>query len=96
MLKLGEHLDGTLHLDTALFGGLKPGAYRIEANLSGWTQEQFTDAEPSELARLAHPFLRGEIPASVRMRLTHDESIYLLMDCKSRPARQTSPPHDLP
>ena len=49
--------------------GLPDGEYRIEANLSGWTQEQFTDAELSELARLAHPLMRGEIPASVRIRL---------------------------
>ena len=70
LLKPGEYFDGTLQLDTTLFGGLKPGEYRIEANLSWWTQEQFTDAELSELARLAHPLLRGEIPASVRIRLT--------------------------
>ena len=70
LLKPGGYFDGTLQLDTTLFGGLKPGEYRIEANLSGWTQEQFTDAELSELARLLHPLLRGEIPASVRIRLT--------------------------
>jgi hypothetical protein len=34
--------------DTKLFDGLKPGAYRIEAALSGWTEEKFSDAERSE------------------------------------------------
>jgi len=70
LLKPGEHLDGTLRLDTKLFGGLKPGAYRIEAALSGWTEEKFSDAERSELARMGSPFLRGEVPDSVRIKLT--------------------------
>ena len=70
LLKPGEHLDGTFQLDTTLFGGLKPGAYRIEAGLSGWEEEKFTDAERSELARMRIPFLRGEVPASVRTTLT--------------------------
>jgi hypothetical protein len=69
LLKPGEHLDGTLRLDTALFGHLKPGVYRIEAILYGWTEEKFSDAERSDLARMAIPFLRGEVPASVRITL---------------------------
>jgi hypothetical protein len=52
LLKPGEHLHGTLQMDTTLFGGLQPGAYRIEAVLSGWVKEKFTDAERSELARM--------------------------------------------
>ena len=36
LLKPGEHLDGTFLLDTKLFGGLKPGVYRVEAALTGW------------------------------------------------------------
>jgi len=68
LLRPGEHLDGTLRLDTTLFG-LKPDVYRIEAILYGWTEEKFTDAERSDLARMAIPFLRGEIPASARIKL---------------------------
>lgn len=70
LLRPGEHLDGTLRLDTALFGGLKPGAYRIEAELSGWSEEKFTNAELSDLSRMVHPLLRGEVPVSVRITLT--------------------------
>jgi hypothetical protein len=69
LLKAGEHLDGTFRMDTTLFGGLKPGAYRIEAVLSGWAEEKFTDAERSELSRMGSPFLRGEAPASLRITL---------------------------
>lgn len=42
LLKPGEHLDGTLRLDTKLFGGLKPGAYRMEDVLTGWAEEKLT------------------------------------------------------
>jgi hypothetical protein len=70
LLKPGEHLYGTFRMDTTLFGGLKPGAYRIEAVLSGWAEEKFSDAERSELARMGSPFLRGEIPNSMRIKLT--------------------------
>jgi hypothetical protein len=73
LLTPGEHLDGTFRLDTKLFGGLNPGAYRIEAALYGWADEKFTDAEKSELARMPYPFLRGEIPNSVRITLTSNE-----------------------
>jgi hypothetical protein len=70
LLKPGEHIDDTFQLDTTLFGGLKPGEYRIEATLNGWTEEKFTDAERSELERMGNPFLRGEAPASMRVTLT--------------------------
>jgi hypothetical protein len=70
LLKPGEHLDGTLLLDTKLFGGLKPGAYRVEAALTGWDEEKFTDAERSELARMGSPFMAGEVPDSIRVTLT--------------------------
>lgn len=70
LLKPGEHLDGSLELDTTLFGGLSPGVYRIEAGLSGWSEEKFTNAELSDLSRIAHPFLRGEVPGSLRITLT--------------------------
>jgi hypothetical protein len=70
LLKSGEHVGSTFRLGTTLFGGLKPGAYRIEAVLSGWAEEKFTEAEWSELARMGSPFFRGEVPASVRITLT--------------------------
>jgi len=60
LLRPREHLDGTFRLDSKLFG-FKPGEYRIEAALSGWAEEKFTDAERSELARMAYPFLRGDL-----------------------------------
>ena len=69
LLKPSEHLDGTFRLASKLFG-LKPGAYRIEATLSGWAEEKFTDAERAELARMSYPFLRGDLVDSMRIRLT--------------------------
>jgi hypothetical protein len=36
-------LDGTFLLDPKLFG-LKPGANRVEAALTGWVKETFTDS----------------------------------------------------
>jgi hypothetical protein len=38
--------------------------------LSGWTEEKFTDAEWPDLARMGNPFLRGDVPASMRVTLT--------------------------
>jgi hypothetical protein len=70
LLKPGEHLDGTLLLDTKLFGGLKPGVYRVQAALTGWDEEKFTGAERSELARMGSPFMAGELPDSSRITLT--------------------------
>jgi hypothetical protein len=61
LLKPGEHVDGTFLLNTKLFGGLEPGAYRVEAALTGWTEEKFTDAERSELAKMAGEFMMGEV-----------------------------------
>jgi hypothetical protein len=69
LLKPGEHLDGTFRLDTKLFG-LKPGAYRIEAALSGWTEEKFSDTERDELAQMASRFMTGEVPESTSITLT--------------------------
>jgi hypothetical protein len=67
LLKPGAHLDGTFLLDTGLFGGLKPGVYRIEAALSGWDEQKFTSEERSELAGMAGPFLRGQVLSSMRI-----------------------------
>jgi hypothetical protein len=69
LLKPGEQLEGTLLLDSKLFG-LRPGAYRVEAALTGWNEEKFTDAERSELARMGNPFMTGEVPDSIRITLT--------------------------
>jgi hypothetical protein len=70
LLKPGEHVDGTFLLDTRLFGGLKPGVYRVEAALTGWTEEKFTGAERSELAKMGSPFIAGEVTDSIRITLT--------------------------
>jgi hypothetical protein len=70
LLKPGEHLDGSLQLDPTLFGGLPPGAYRIEAVLYCWKDGEFTGAERMELEKLGSPFLYGEVPASARVTLT--------------------------
>jgi hypothetical protein len=69
LLKPGGHLDGTFVLVTNLFGGLKPGVYRAVASLSGWNQEKFTEPERAELARMASPFMTGEVLDSVRVTL---------------------------
>lgn len=71
--KPGEHLDGTTVLDTKLFGGLKPGPYSVEASLTGWTDEKFTELERSELSRMGSPFMRGEVQGSIRVTLTPSE-----------------------
>ncbi len=70
LLKPGEHLDGTFLLAISLFGRLKPGTYRVEAALTGWTEAKFTDAERSELARMASPFMTGEVQDAIRFTLT--------------------------
>jgi hypothetical protein len=71
LLMPGEHVDGTAPLVIPTGReGFPPGAYRIEAILSGWNYDRFTDAERLELATIGNPFLRGEIPASVRVTLT--------------------------
>jgi hypothetical protein len=52
LLKPGEHMDGTLQLDTRLFGGLRPGKYRIEGVLYCWRDEEFSAADVAELAKM--------------------------------------------
>lgn len=64
-----EHFDGTLQLDPRFFGGLPIGSYRIEAVLRGWKGDEFTDAELAELMKMGSPFLRGEVPSSVKIQL---------------------------
>ena len=69
LLKPGERFEGTVKMDTTLFGGLKSGSYRLEATLSGWSESEFSPAQQSEMAKLGAPFMRGDVPASTRIRL---------------------------
>jgi hypothetical protein len=69
LLKPGQRLEGTVRMDTTLFGGLKPGAYRIEAVLYGWSDKDFSQEQQSELEKMAAPFIRGEVPASTHIAL---------------------------
>ena len=70
LLKPGQRLKGTLRMDTTLFGGLKTGAYRLEATLTGYKERDFTPAQQSELAKMGAAFVSGEVPASTRITLT--------------------------
>ena len=71
LLKPAEHFDATVQLVIPSEGGSAlPGEYRIESILSGWTYDEFTDKERIELANIGSSFLRGEIPASMHIRLT--------------------------
>jgi hypothetical protein len=70
LLKPRQHWRGHVVLDTSLFGGLKPGAYRIEAVLYGWNDKDFSKEQHSELQKLPAPLLRGEVPASTSITLT--------------------------
>jgi hypothetical protein len=65
LVRPGEHVDGTLELSFPL----SPGAYRFEAVLRGWKGDEFSEAELAELAKMGSPFLRGEVPASIRITL---------------------------
>lgn len=69
LLKPGQRLQGHVMLDTTLFGGLKPGAYRIEAVLDGWSDKDFNQEQQSQLQNMPAPFMRGEEPASTRITL---------------------------
>lgn len=70
LLKPGQRIAGRLPLETNLFGGLKPGAYRIEAVLYGWSDKDFDEHERNELQTMHGRFMRGEVPASRRVILT--------------------------
>ena len=50
LLKPGQRLEGTVRMDTTLFGGLKPGAYRIEAVLYGWSDKDFSQEQGNRCA----------------------------------------------
>lgn len=68
LIKPGEHFDGSLPLDPAMFH-LTPGGYLIEATMYGWKSDQLSDAQQAELAKLGSPFLSGEIPATLHIQL---------------------------
>lgn len=68
LLRPGETLNDVLPLEPAMFK-LPPGAYRIEATLTGWNSDKFSEAERAELERMGNPFLEGEVPASARVNL---------------------------
>ena len=70
LLKPGQRLHGHILLETNLFGGLTPGAYRIEAVLYGWSDKDFSQKQQAELQKMAAPLIRGEVPASTRISLT--------------------------
>ena len=56
---------------TATF--LPPGAYRLEATLTGWNSDgfpQLTEQEQLELPKIGAPLLRGQVPTSLRITLT--------------------------
>lgn len=69
LLRPMQYLNGSITLATTLFGGLKPGAYRIEAVLYGWREQDFDEAERSRLASMGAPFVRGDVPTSISIRL---------------------------
>ena len=70
LLKPGQRLEGHLSLQTNLFEGLKPGAYRIEVVLHGWSDKEFDENELKELQVMHGRFMRGVVPASTRIMLT--------------------------
>ncbi|MFL6306304.1 MAG: hypothetical protein ACJ72H_22460 [Candidatus Sulfotelmatobacter sp.] len=70
LLKPGERLQGHVSMETSLFGGLEPGAYRVEAVLYGWNEKDFDEPQRNELKKMPASFIRGEVPASTRIILT--------------------------
>jgi hypothetical protein len=70
LLRPRQRLEGRISMDTSLFGGLKPGAYRLEASLSGWRENDFTPVQQAELMKMGARLMRGEVPASTRIRLS--------------------------
>ena len=68
LLKPSAYIDGTFRLDTKVFD-LKPGAYRIEAAMSGWNEEKFSEAERSDLSQMPSPFMAGEVSSATKVKL---------------------------
>lgn len=68
LLKPGQAVHESFTFQTKVFGGLKPGSYRLEAVLYGWTPP-FSTSELSALNRMGAPFLIGEAHATTRVAL---------------------------
>jgi hypothetical protein len=68
LLKPGEHYELTKSVPIPT--GVPPGEYRVEAILIGWDFTRYDAEELTELAKIGNPFLRGEIPGSIRVTLT--------------------------
>ncbi len=73
LLKPGESRTDRYYLHTRAPGNtkdaLKPGRYRLEAVLYGWDPRELGQADRSQLVKLGHPFLRGEVTASTVVTL---------------------------
>jgi hypothetical protein len=70
LLKPGQRLQGHVFLETGLFDGIEPGAYRVEAVLYGWNEKDFDERQRNDLKNMPASFIRGEVPASTRVALT--------------------------
>jgi hypothetical protein len=68
LLKPGQAVHESFTFQTKVFGGLKPGSYRLEAVLYGWTPP-FSTSELSELDKMGAPFLIGEAHATTQVEL---------------------------
>ena len=68
LLHPGEHLDGELSLDPAMFN-FPHQRLSDRALLTGWNDSGFTDTERTELEKMPGAFLRGEVPASASIDL---------------------------
>ena len=71
LLKPGEHVSGPLRLDPKSFH-LAPGRYRVEASMTGWSEETFNAEQRAELEKMGHPFVTGEAPDSLTIIITGD------------------------
>jgi hypothetical protein len=71
LLKPGESTYGPLRLFPKLLH-LGPGRYRVEASVTGWVEQKFNAEERSELEKMGHPFVTGEVPASLTIILAGD------------------------
>jgi hypothetical protein len=64
LLKPGEAVDGAAQLHAMMAGGVPAGAYRIRAELRGWTGDEFTPADLANARQKGIRILRGEIAAA--------------------------------
>lgn len=64
LLKPGGAVDGVVQLHAMMAGGVPAGAYRIHAQLRGWTGDEFTPADLANARQKGIRILRGEIAAA--------------------------------